>query len=163
MRRLTRLPIAILALFPLVAFADYGSGAVEITCDVVTDTLTINTYIKWNENYDSFIAKHPSGSAVSKEDAVFLLEAIKDGVDYGCQLNKSFFIVRISKSGELVVTGDGKTIYKFSDVYPSDNDIYGLSNTIEKYYLKITNGKKVIECVTRIRDKEICKPYTMEK
>lgn len=150
-------------LLPLVVLADHGSGTVEISCDAANDTLTINTYIKWNEDYDSFITAHPTGSAVSKKDAVFLLNAIKDVVGYECQLKKSSFIVRISRSGHLVVTSDGKTIYKFTDVYPSNNDIYGLSYTIEKYYLNITSSAKVIECVTRTRDKEVCKPYIMEK
>jgi hypothetical protein len=150
-------------LLPLVVFADYGSGAVEISCDAASDTLTINTYIKWNEDYESFITAHPNGSVVGKKDAVFLLDAIKGVVNYECQLKKSSYVVNISSSGHLAVTSEGITIYKFTDVYPSDNDIYGLSYTNQKYYLKITSGGKVIECATRTQDKEVCKPYIMEK
>lgn len=162
MRRLIQLAIAILALFPLIAFADYGSGAVEISCDEGNDALIINTYIKWNEDYDSFKEEYPNGSAVRKNEAVFLLDAIETNVSYGCQLKKKFFIVTISESGELVVTSGGNTIYRFTDVYPSDNDIYGLSYTINKYYLKIASNAKVIECVTRGNEKEICKPFIIK-
>jgi len=146
--------------FSNLALADWGTGAVDIGCEKTNDLLSITTSIKWNEEYDSFMKNNPTGASIGIENAVFLLDTIQhnaEDVKYSCQLKSNIFKVTIDSSGHiLVVNKNGVPLYKFTQVYPSDNDIYGLSYTIKNYHLKIQSDEKVVECITRDNVQEIC-------
>jgi len=148
-------------LFSEPVFADYESGAVDIQCDKDNDLLVIRTYIKWNEDYDLFRKLHPYGRSVNKEHAVFLLDSISGEnnhhANYECRIKNNQFTAEISRSGVFsVINNHKKPVYKFTDIYPSDDDIYGLSYTIKDYYLKISSDEKVIECITRTGQQQVC-------
>jgi len=112
--------------------------------------------------------EHPEGASVSKENAVFLLNAIDEKnnyqANYSCQLKNNVFKVIIHRSGVFsVLSKDDNPVYKFTDIYPSDNNIYGLNSTIKKYYLKLSSDGKAIECITRNGEQQVCDENIVNK
>ncbi len=160
MHRKLKAAATFLAIWPSIVFADYGSGALDIACNSESDLLTIATSIKWNEDYNKFREEYPDGASISSEGAVFLLSSIKDRATYECQLQGKSFSVEIRRTGQLLVTSNNEAIYRYTDIYPSGNDVYGLSSSIEKYILKITSEAEVIECITRSQE-EVCENYSL--
>jgi hypothetical protein len=168
MFRNLKIAFIIFVIYSDFSFADYGSGVVDIRCNLNKDLLVISTYIKWNEEYDSFMASYPKGAFVSKEEALFTLRAIDGKNDfqqnYNCQLKNNFFTITIGHTGLLLVLNQNKKpIYKFTDSYPSNNDIYGLSYSIKSYYLKISSNEIVTECITRKGEAQVCEENVVNK
>lgn len=150
-----------LMLFSHVSLADYGSGAVNIVCDKADSKFRINTYIKWNEEYDEFKGKHPLGFYENAGGATYLLDSLRRNknfkADYQCQIEDNLFKVSVYVSGHFDVFNDKEELlFRFEDIYPSDNDVYGLGSTITNYYLEIDQEEKIKECVTRRRVGELC-------
>jgi hypothetical protein len=58
------------------SYGDYGSTALDITCDAESGYFKIEPKILWNEEYENFLSANPNGVEESGKKSVYLMEKV---------------------------------------------------------------------------------------
>jgi hypothetical protein len=112
------------------ALADYGSGFMEVKCDKERSKFYIWPSILWNEDYDSYLQKHPDGVDIGEIFSSVLLSGIDNQKIIDCKIDNVEFSVEIEPH-QLKILRNGVNIYHYKSSH--GESIYGANNRY--YYL----------------------------
>ena len=141
-RAITFAVFALLPVFPVSVWADYGLTAVRMECDGTSGVFRFEPTIIWNDELDAFLTKNPKGVWSDGLRTVILVEKWHKRLDFTCHLRDRPIRAFVDNQRRLRIVDSGQIVLdkRIGSVWDFSGGEYWLRSTTTKAWSECCSG-----------------------